>query len=544
MTRLLNKIILLGLTLVLAACALGVEQTASPPPNAAPTEIPATPAPAIAPEELVWWEDRIFYEVFVRSFQDSDGDGVGDFNGLIERLDYLQSLGIRGIWLMPISESPSYHGYDVVDYYSVDQEYGTKEDFLRFMDEAHKRDIRVIVDLVLNHSSSQHPWFIEAQDPDSDKRDWYVWEDEKPSGPGWHPSGEDYYYGIFWEGMPDLNYENPEVTAEMLNVVRFWLDDMNVDGYRLDALKFLIEGDVSNESTPETHAWLKEFYTFYKEVDPTAFTVAEVWTNTRIAADYVGDEVDTVFEFDVARAILQSVARGNKSSLESTLNQSLDIFEEEEGNFATFLANHDQKRTRSSLFSEEEAKVAATIQLTIPGIPFIYYGEEIGMEGDKPDENIRRPMQWTGEEGVGFTTGTPWNDPFEDYAERNVTAQESDPDSILSHYRTLIELWNSHEALQGDGFVPVVSDSNKIYAYLRPGAESTIMVIVNLHRQEEAEYTLEVEASPLTSISTMNVLMGAGDIVPPTLIDGGGFAGYKPLEVLPPRSSMILEFVP
>jgi glycosidase len=149
-----------------------------------------------------------------------------------------------------------------------------------------------------------------------------------------------------------------------------------------------------------------------------------------------------------------------------------------------------------------------------------------------------------GEERVGFTTGTPWNDPFEDYAERNVAAQEEDPDSILSHYRTLIELWNSHEALQGDGFVPVVSDSNKIYAYLRPGEESTIMVIVNLHRQEEAEYTLEVGASPLTSIGTMNVLMGEGDIVPPTLTNGGGFADYKPLEVLPPRSSMILEFVP
>jgi alpha-amylase len=532
------------LALLLVACSLGSAPADAPATGTETTETtiePTAPADAIPSEELTWWEDRVFYEVFVRSFQDSDGDGVGDINGLIQKLDYLQSLGIRGIWLMPMAESPSYHGYDVVDYYSVDQEYGTKEDFLRLMDEAHKRDIRVVVDLVLNHSSSEHPYFLESKEPDSDKRDWYVWSDEKPSGPGWHQSGDSYYYGIFWEGMPDLNYENPEVTAEMLNVVRYWIEEMNVDGYRLDAIKFLIEGDVSNESTPETHAWLKEFYTFYKEVDPTAFTVAEVWTTTTVASKYVGDEVDTVFEFDLARAMIQAAARGNKSSVESALAQSLEAFPN--GQFATFLANHDQKRTRSSLFSEEQAKVAATMQLTLPGIPFIYYGEEIGMEGDKPDENIRRPMQWNGEEGVGFTTGTPWNEPFEDYPERNVAAQEGDPASLLSHYRTLIALRNEYPALQGSDFVQVETDSNRVLAYLRPGTESTMLVVINLHREAATDYSLDLDAGPLITISTTNLLMGDGEITPPE-ITNGGFAGYQPLDTLPPHSSTIIELVP
>lgn len=539
MNALASKVTVFLLALFLVACSLAGTQ--APAATVAPTTVAATPSPAIPPEELTWWEDRIFYEVFIRSFQDSDGDGVGDINGLIQKLDYLQSLGIRGIWLMPMMESPSYHGYDVVDYYSVDEEYGTKEDFLRLIDEAHKRDIRVIIDLVLNHTSSEHPWFIESKMPDSDKRDWYVWEDSKPSGPGWHPSGSAYYYGIFWEGMPDLNYENPEVSAAMLDVVRFWLEDMNVDGYRLDAIKFLIEGDISNESTPETHAWLKEFYTYYKEVDPTAFTVAEAWTATNIAAKYVEQEVDTVFEFDLARTTLEAAARGNKSSLETALRQSLDAFPEVQ--FATFLANHDQKRTRSALFADERTFTAATIQLTLPGIPFIYYGEEIGMQGDKPDENIRRPMQWTGEEGVGFTTGIPWNEPFEDYPERNVALQEEDSASLLNHYRALIKLWNEHEALRGDGFHFIETGSDRVLAYLRPGTESSILVLINLHREAISEYALDLESGPLTTISATNVLMGEGEIPPPT-VSNGGFTGYHPLDTLPPFSSTIIEFVP
>lgn len=173
---------------------------------------------------LPWWRTAVFYEIFVRSFYDTDNDGIGDFNGIIQKLDYLESLGVTAIWLMPIHPSPSYHGYDVLDYYAVNPEYGTMDDFKTLLEEAHKRDIRIIIDLVLNHTSSQHPWFLEANsDPNSPYRDYYVWEDES-KGSGWHKGKHGYYYGLFWGGMPDLNYNNPAVTGDMLNVTEYWLN--------------------------------------------------------------------------------------------------------------------------------------------------------------------------------------------------------------------------------------------------------------------------------------------------------------------------------
>ena len=216
-----------------APATVAAEPTAtSVPPTATP--MPATPTPTPDPlftgtNDYPWWNDTVFYEIFVRSFYDSDGNGIGDLNGVIEKLDYLndgdpttsEDLGVTGIWLMPIMVSPSYHGYDVVDYFQVDPDYGTNEDFLRLMDEAHARGIRVIVDLVMNHTSNAHPWFLDSQNPDSDKREWYIWADENPGyrGPDgqvvWHNNPSGYYYGIFWSGMPDLNYENPDVTAAM-----------------------------------------------------------------------------------------------------------------------------------------------------------------------------------------------------------------------------------------------------------------------------------------------------------------------------------------
>ena len=311
--------------------------TVVPPSTAAPT--PTQPPPTISPgaptEPLAvspvgqdgtlvmgtsgqpWWNDTTFYEIFVRSFYDSDGDGIGDLNGLIGKLDYLNDgdptitsdpstssghdLGVTGIWLMPIMASPSYHGYDVTDYYQVNPEYGTNEDFKRLIEDAHKRGIRVIIDLVLNHTSAEHPWFIESQEPGSPKRDWYVWSNEEPQGKGWHPGKNGgYYYGYFGEHMPDLNYKNPAVTEEMYKVVRFWLEQMGADGFRLDAVKYLYEDGKRIEHTPATHEWLKDFNKFYKGIAPQAFTVGEVWDDSGTAAKYVGDELDATFDFGLA----------------------------------------------------------------------------------------------------------------------------------------------------------------------------------------------------------------------------------------------------
>ncbi|HEU0052507.1 MAG TPA: alpha-amylase family glycosyl hydrolase, partial [Longimicrobium sp.] len=261
--------------------------------------IACTPALAQAPAAGTapgWTQGATCYEVFVRSFQDSNGDGVGDLNGLIQKLDYIndgdpnstRDLGARCIWLMPISESPSYHGYDVVDYYNVDREYGTNDDFKRLMAEAHRRGIRVLVDMVLNHSSSEHPWFKEAStDPNSAHRDWYLFSARHPGvrnpwgSDNWHrsPVRDEYYFALFWSGMPDLNVENPEVVAETRRIADHWLNEMGVDGFRLDAIKHLVEADrgARVEHLPGTHVFLRGYGEHLRQVKPDVYTVGEVW---------------------------------------------------------------------------------------------------------------------------------------------------------------------------------------------------------------------------------------------------------------------------
>lgn len=517
-----------------------------------------TVTPPITPELLAnngvtdpnWWDNAVFYEVFVRSFADSDGDGVGDLDGLINNLDYLNDgdpnttddLGITGIWLMPISQSPSYHGYDVVDYYQVDDEYGSNEDFLRLMAEAHARGIRVIVDLVMNHTSSEHPWFQEAQDPASAYRDWYVWADN-PEGPGWHETPNGFYYGYFWDGMPDVNVENEEATAALQDVIRFWLEEMGADGFRLDAIKHLIEDGRIIENTPATHEWLaQQFYPVVKSSNSEALTVGEVWSTTDDVVPYIGDEVDLAFEFSLATGILDSTVSERKVNVERAQTAVVDAYPS--GQYATFLANHDQNRTRSVLLSDEQAKVAATLQLLSPGVPFIYYGEEIGMQGEKPDENIRRPMQWNAE--GGFSEAAPWHPYFEDFAERNVAGQNEDPNSLLNHYRSLIALRNAYPVLQTGGWTMVETDHKSVYAFLRFAEEDAILVLVNLWRNPVEEYQLNLVRGPLPSdLSNAELLLGDNSqplISPQINTQTGGFESYQPMPVLPPYSSTVIHF--
>ena len=497
---------------------------------------------------MPWWNDTIFYEVFVRSFYDSDADGVGDLSGLIEKLDYLndgdpttsQDLGVTGMWLMPIQQSPSYHGYDVVDYYRVDDEYGNHDDLLRLIKEAHTRGIRVIIDLVLNHTSSQHPWFQEALDPNSERRDWYVWSRQKPEGSGWHEHQSGYYYGYFWEGMPDLNYENPDVTEAMLDVVRFWLEDVGVDGFRLDAVKHLIEDGAVQEHTPATRAWLLDFTTFYKALRPNALTVGEVWAFTDDVVPYVGESMDLAFEFYLATAMLDSAGAAHKGPVERAQQLVLESYPP--GSFATFLANHDQDRSRSQLINDEQAKLAATLQLTFPGVPFIYYGEEIGMLGTTPHENVRRPMQWTPD--GGFTLGQPWRPYSEDYVERNVAGQGKDPSSILNHYRALIHLRNKHEALRIGDWQLVETGTNAVHASVRSSDEEVILVLVNLGHRAVDQYSLSLPSGPLVDEVHPVLLLGEGTLYRPAVNESGGFDSYRPLDTLRPHSSYIIQFAP
>jgi alpha-amylase len=523
------------------------------------------PRVAVADESAVdgrgsrWWDGAVFYEIFVRSFADSTvgplaNDGIGDLRGLIERLDYLNDgdpetyddLGVTGIWLMPIMQSTSYHGYDTTDYYAVEDDYGTNEDFRELIEQAHARGIRVIVDLVLNHSSSKHPWFIDAQKPGSEYRDWYTWSDKDPGYKGpwgqkvWHEAeGGQWYYGAFSPGMPDLNFRNPAVTREMLKATRFWLEEMNADGFRLDAIKHLIEVGEKQEHTRLTHEWLRGFYSFYKRVNPEALAVGEVWTDSQTVAKYVGGEMDLAFEFDQAYATIHAANTGEKDRLAKAQAASWELFPGAQ--FATFLANHDMDRVMSQFGGDVgKAKLAATIQLTSPGVPFIYYGEEIGMGGGGGDPNVRGPMQWTGDEFVGFSTVKPWYKIGEKRDRVNVASQDGEEDSLLNLYRKLIRLRAEHPALGRGGFTPIETDHPQVYAYLRRGGGEEVLVVVNLGGESIDGYALLMDGRRFVRGRRVEELLHGAEVAVPDRAVGSGGSGYQPIGVLEARTGYVL----
>lgn len=532
--------ILSSVLIVLAACKPGTPTVSFVPA--------ATPSAG-----TTWWNDRVFYEVFVRSFQDSGGDtagdGIGDLQGLIERLDYLNDgdpqtttdLGVTGLWLMPVMESPSYHGYDVIDYERVEKDYGDNETFKKLMAEAHKRGMVVIIDLVINHTSSQHPWF---QDPA--RRDWYVWSAERPNYQGpwgqgvWYKRGDAYYYAIFWEGMPDLNYRNQAVTDEVYQITQFWLSDMGADGLRMDAIRHLIEDEAKQENTPETHEWLRQYHSFYKNVNPKAMAVGEVWTNTENVVPYVGQELDICFEFDLASSIINAARGGSPYLLSSVVEKIVRLYPPNQ--YATFLSNHDQERVMTQLNENVgQAKIAAAIYLTLPGVPFIYYGEEIGMTGRKPDENLRTPMQWSGETAAGFTTTTPWYPINRDWEQKNVAAQQADPNSLLNHYKRLILLRSAYPALRTGSITLVQSEARSVFAYIRHSDQQDILVIHNMGQEAVQDYGLSARASPIKAGSyTPFDMLHQNPAAKLTVQEQGAFGKYLPWPQLEPLTSYVL----
>jgi glycosidase len=443
-----------------------------------------------------WWRDGVCYEVFVRSFADADGDGVGDLRGLTSRLDYINdgnpasrtSLGARCIWLMPIDKSVSYHGYDVSDYYHVDPHYGTDEDFRTLVREAHRRGIHVIVDFVPNHSSSEHPFFQSAlHDTASPYRSWYRWSSAKPKQPStwgqevWHksPVRDEYYYGLFWGGMPDLNYETPAVLEEMQKVAAHWLKNMHADGFRFDAIPYLVEAGNQLAHTRGTHDVLRQFGNRIRKEAPASFTIGEMSDGSaQILATYYPDQLDAYFAFGVAGATVDAARTGNAATFNQAIREANAIFPA--GRWAPFLTNHDQPRVMTVLRGDAaKARIAASAMLMLPGMPFVYYGEEIGMIGAKPDETIRTPMQWSAEPNGGFTRGTAWESLQHDWMTKNVAAQDHDPASLLNHYRRLIHLRNEHSALgTGDLAVGTASDA-AIAVIMRRSRAETLIVIVN-----------------------------------------------------------------
>ena len=504
-----------------------------------------------------WRRSGVCYEIFVRSFYDSNGDGIGDLNGLTAKLDYIndgkpggKDLGARCVWLMPIVASPSYHGYDATDYYHVNKDYGTDADFKRFVRAAHARGIHVLVDMVLNHTSNEHPWFQAAlHDTASPYRKYYRFSPTEPAQKGpwgqvaWHksPVRNEWYYGVFWSGMPDLNYDTPAVRQEAKKIARYWLVDMGVDGFRLDAVPYLVEEGDTLAGSRGTHRLLAEYARYVHSVRPSAFTVGEVYDSIGTMLTYYPDQLDDYFAFGASDALLDGVRTGNAANVLAPFLRLQAALPADR--YAPFQRNHDQPRTMTVLGGDrQKAREAVTLLLTLPGFPFVYYGEEIGMSGDKPDERLRTPMQWTSGATVGFTTAKPWEAPQSDAAATNVAAQTDDASSLLSLYRKLIALRGSNAALAAGTLVPLTTSDPSVVAYARRAGRRTVIVVANLGTTPKRGIT----------VSSGNDALARGRYAARSLLDAtrgkmvevtsaGRFDGYQPIDTLAAESAYVIE---
>ncbi|HSE53363.1 MAG TPA: alpha-amylase family glycosyl hydrolase [Gemmatimonadales bacterium] len=516
--------------------------------------------PSSGPAAQSWTRGAVCYEIFVRSFADSDSNGVGDFNGLTSRLDYVndgnpatqRDLGASCIWLMPVAESPSYHGYDVADYYALDREYGTVEDFKRFIAEAHRRGIKVLVDMVLNHASSEHPSFKAAlADTASPYREWYRFS-PRPLGKGpwgmdaWHksPMRDEYYYGVFWSGMPDLNYQSAAVREEAKKVATFWLREMGVDGFRLDAIPYLTEEGSCLSGCPGTHAYLREYAAHIDSVAPGAYTVGEAWGKVDTVLPYYPDQLTSYFAFELADSLVSGVRYGSAVHVLRGFLRLQDTMPPHR--WSPLLSNHDGARVMTMLGGDmAKARLAATLLLTLPGLPFVYYGEEIGMTGDKPDPRLRTPMQWRPGHGTGFTTGIPWQNAQPDSQTTTVEAQDTDSGSLLNLYRTLIHLRKSNDALAVGRLVPLSAESATVTAYLRREGDRAVLVVANLGDAPATALLLSGDPGTLPPgrYQPRNLLGGPDGAVLEVGADGS-VQGYQPVPgALGSRAILVLDLV-
>lgn len=436
----------------------------------------------------------VYYEIFVRSFADTNGDGIGDLNGITARLDYLQWLGVSGLWLTPIYPSPSYHGYDVTDYFAVNPQFGTMADFHRLLDQAHARGIKVLIDMVLNHTSDRNPWFRQALDPKSPYHDWYTWAGTGSDlsalsalhGPAWHERLGAHYLGDFSGDMPDLNYDNPAVRREMIKVGRFWLAQ-GVDGLRLDATTQIyvdFERDVgSAQAIGKNIAWWQEYHAALRATDPSVFLLGEVPSQDEAEAAPYYAALSSVFDFPLAKILVTAAASEASPNLGDYVRNAWRSFRRDARGpivDSPFIGNHDRDRVLDQLHGDmSHMRMAAAMLLTMPGAPFVYYGEEIGMHGMKPDPAIREPMRW---DRKPHEAGETWWEPAPDNAAPglSVAAESSDPKSLLYFYRRLIHWRIELPALRDGGIAPYPADGGPISAYTRTDRAQRLLVIHNL----------------------------------------------------------------
>ncbi len=485
-----------------------------------------------------WYKDAIFYEVYVRGFYDSTGDGVGDFRGLTAKLDYLEWLGITCIWLLPFYESPLRDGgYDISDYYAVLPEYGTLDDFKQFLSAAHNRGIRVIADLVINHTSDRHPWFQEARrSPDSPKRDWYVWNDSdqkysqariiftdtERSNWTWDEQAGAFYWHRFFSHQPDLNYDNPEVRDAMLDVVSFWLQ-LGIDGFRVDAAPYLFEREGTDcQSLPETHEFLRKTRRFVDQHYPSALLLAEAnqWPEDMVQYFGSGDEFHMGYNFPIMPRLFMALRQEDRRPIVEILERTPEI--PSSCQWGMFLRNHDEltlemvtDEERDYLYNEyakdprmrinvgirrrlaplmdngrRRIELLHALLFSLPGSPFLYYGDEIGMGdniylGDR--DGVRTPMQWTADRNAGFSQADFARlyfpvimDPVYGYQAVNVEAQQRYSTSLLNWVREMIHLRKRHPVF-GRGVLRLIKPENrKVFAFTRTYLDETVLCVFNL----------------------------------------------------------------
>jgi maltose alpha-D-glucosyltransferase/alpha-amylase len=492
----------------------------------------------------LWFRHAVFYEIHVRGFFDGNADGMGDLRGVTDKLDYLEWLGIDCIWLLPMYPSPLRDGgYDIADFYDIHPDYGTVEDFRAFVDAAHQRQIRVIADLVMNHTSSDHPWFQEARSsPDSPKRDWYVWSDSdegypdarvifvdtEPSNWTWDPLAGQYYWHRFFSHQPDLNYENQEVQDEMLRVLRFWLD-LGIDGFRLDAVPYLYEVEGTNcENLPRTHEYLKRVREEVDATYPDRVLLAEAnqWPEDVVEYFGDGDECHMAFQFPIMPRMFMSLRREDATPMYEILERTPSI--PDNCQWGLFVRNHDELTLemvtddeRDYMYAEyakdprmklnlgirrrlaplldngrDEIELMHAILFSLPGSPVLYYGDEIGMGdnvflGDR--DGVRTPMHWTGDRNGGFSTADfaqlylpPLMDPVYGYAAVNVEAQLRTPTSLLRWLHRFVELRKQHPVFGLGTYEPLEPSNPRIFAHVRRWQEEIVLCVHNLARTAQA----------------------------------------------------------
>jgi len=434
-----------------------------------------------------WIHHSIFYEIFVRSFQDSNGDGIGDLNGVTSRLDYLQSLGVKGVWLLPIYTSPSYHGYDTIDYTQINPDYGTLDDFKNLLAEAHKRGLKIILDIALNHTSNLAPRFIEetktAPAADDEMYLWFAKAVKPWFGLGkWYPVAPDrLYYSSFESAMPDVNWFNPAWRQEVNDVLHYW-SSLGVDGFRLDAARYYVKGPHGETDTPETHQFIQDFVQQLKKDFPATMFVGEVWADANVIGPYVnsGKQLDLAFNFPLSFGLQNSLEKENAADFVSAAQADIKSVTSQDS-LAPMVTNHDMIRIATDVKGNaDKLKMAAAILLTLPGTPYIYYGEELGLPNGpgNDDRQKRTPMQWDDSANFGFSRGKPWFTFADPKFTNNVMSESSDANSVLETYRRWITYRNAELPLQLGDFKVLPASESHVAAYSRSlGGTSEILVL-------------------------------------------------------------------